>query len=160
MTTPTREFRNALGRFATGVCLISTQIPGQEPLALIANSFASVSLDPPLVLFSIDRKSDRFWPFMQAQVFAINVLADRHQAISNSFSKQGAGGFAGTPYMTLVTGAPVLEDALAAFDCELFARYEGGDHVILVGKVLAQREAEGQPLLYHRGKYAAVAGGA
>ncbi|HYI69543.1 MAG TPA: flavin reductase family protein [Skermanella sp.] len=153
-----RAFRNALGCFATGVTVVTTVTDAGEPVGLTANSFSSVSLDPPLVLFCLDRASHNLDAFRAAGRFAVNVLGDDQRDLSVRFSTTIGDRWDGVVWERWETGAPVLNGCLAALDCETEAIHEGGDHVIIVGRV--QRLAattDGKPLLYFRGNYATVA---
>ena len=153
-----RAFRNALGCFATGVTVVTTVTDAGEPVGLTANSFSSVSLDPPLVLFCLDRASHNLGAFRAAGRFAVNVLGDDQRDLSVRFSTTIGDRWDGVVWDRWETGAPVLNGCLAALDCETEAIHEGGDHVIIVGRV--QRLAattDGKPLLYFRGNYATVA---
>lgn len=157
MSIDPRTFRDAMGRFATGITLISTISQAGEPLGLTINSFSSVSLDPPLVLFSLARSASRFTDFIAAGRFAVNVLALSHRAVSQKFARHGEGLWGDLPRETWSTGCPILPGALAAFDCTTEAQYEGGDHVIMLGRVQRIGLAEdGEPLLYFRGSYREV----
>jgi flavin reductase (DIM6/NTAB) family NADH-FMN oxidoreductase RutF len=158
MSFDSRAFRSALGTFATGVTVITTRPPAGEPLGITVNSFASVSLDPPLVLFSLDRASHSFEAFAEADHYVVNVLSADQQELSRRFAKTGQHAIDGVPHRTGAGGCPLLEGALAHFECAIAARYDGGDHVIYVGRVLDIHVAdEGQPLLYFRSRYADVA---
>ncbi|MEQ9464698.1 MAG: flavin reductase family protein [Haliea sp.] len=154
-----REFRNALGRFATGVCLITAVNEQGEPLALTANSFSSVSLDPPLVLWSLQNNSEVFDVYAGARHYAINVLAGNQQELSSRYARKGdhvlePGHF--TPGEN--GGAPLINDALVSFECSLDATHPGGDHLIIVGRVDAmQVRPEGEPLMFYSGAYRALA---
>jgi flavin reductase (DIM6/NTAB) family NADH-FMN oxidoreductase RutF len=153
-----RAFRNALGCFATGVTVVTTVTDAGEPVGLTANSFSSVSLDPPLVLFCLDLASHNLDAFRAAGRFAVNVLGDDQRDLSVRFSTTIGDRWDGVVWERWETGAPVLNGCLAALDCETEAIHEGGDHVIIVGRV--QRLAattDGKPLLYFRGNYATVA---
>lgn len=146
-----RAFRDALGRFATGVTLVTTEGP-QGPLGFVANSFASVSLEPPLVLWSPAKASARFPLFRDARHYAIHVLAVTQFDLIARFTRQGAG-FDGLPHGRNAQGAPVLEGALARFDCEQVATHDGGDHLIILGRVLGFGLQEGAPLVFSQGAY-------
>jgi 3-hydroxy-9,10-secoandrosta-1,3,5(10)-triene-9,17-dione monooxygenase reductase component len=148
-----KRFRAVLGHFATGVTVI-TAMDDSEPVGLAANSFTAVSLDPPLVLFCVARSSST-WPRIErAGTFAVNVLGEGHEALSELFARRGADRFAGTPWRPGVSGAPVLEDAIAYLDCRFEAEYPGGDHRIVVGRVVDLDVREGaRPLLFYRGGY-------
>lgn len=147
-----RQFRNALGRFATGVTVVTT-MTDNGPLAMTVNSFASVSLDPPLVLWSPARKSDRFEAFEAASHFAIHILAREQETLSIRFAAAGDD-FEGVEFEPGLGGSPVLPNCAAVFECRHAAGYDGGDHLIVVGEVLRISEREAEPLLYYRGAYA------
>jgi flavin reductase (DIM6/NTAB) family NADH-FMN oxidoreductase RutF len=149
-----RALRRAFSCFATGVTVVGTLSRHGEPMGLTMNSFASVSLDPPLILFSLGRQSEQFEDFMSASVFAVNVLAEEHIGLSNRFSRQGDKSFGDIPYETWETGAPIIPGALSAFDCRLEERIEGGDHIIFICRVLRTGVGPaGPPLLFHRSAY-------
>lgn len=151
------EFRKALGCYATGITVITGLNAAGKPVGMTANSFNSVSLEPPLVLFSLDRKATHFSDFMQASHFAVNVLGEEQQQLSRTFSTSGIDRWDGLSYDQWETGSPILKGSLAAFDCSTEAKHEGGDHVIFVGRVLRfAGNAEGRPLLYYRGQYDAL----
>lgn len=154
-----RAFRDALGCFATGVCVASTRDAAGLPIGVTVNSFTSVSLDPPLVLFCLDRAADSLSAFLAADGFAISVLAADQRGVSANFAQRPtADRWAGLAAETLATGAPLIPGALAALDCRRHAVHDGGDHVILVGRVVALRSrADGRPLLYVRGAYGDLA---
>lgn len=154
-----RQFRKALGCFATGVTAITTKIEGEAAIGITANSFSSVSLDPPLVLWCLDNGSDTFSTFERCDSFAINVLRAEQRDLSDRLARQGEHGLEGVPIRDGVNGVPVLAEALAVFDCTVEARYDGGDHTILVGRVSRFSHAEeGEPLIYARGGYNKLAG--
>jgi flavin reductase (DIM6/NTAB) family NADH-FMN oxidoreductase RutF len=148
-----RSFRSALGTFATGITVVTSVGTDGEPLGFTANSFNSVSLDPPLVLFSLDRRAYSLRAFEQAGVFAINVLREDQESVSTAFARALSDKWDSVPFETWETGCPILTEALANFECETKSMYDGGDHVIFVGRVLALRTNEGRPLLYYRGAY-------
>jgi flavin reductase (DIM6/NTAB) family NADH-FMN oxidoreductase RutF len=149
-----RELRNAMGRFATGVCLITTVTEEGEALALTANSFSSVSLDPPLVLWSLQNGSDVYQSYAHPRYFAINVLAREQQAHSNQYARKGEHRLTPEHFRPGGHGSPIIHDALVSFECELDATHEGGDHLIIVGRVLdMQVRADGEPLLFYGGAY-------
>lgn len=151
----TREFRNALGSFATGITIISSIGRRGEPIGLTANSFNSVSLDPPLVLFSLARNANTWREFLSTHYFAVNILSTQQQSLSNRFAQPMTDKWAGIDYETWETGCPILNGCLANFECEYRYTHDGGDHVIFVGEVLKMRcQADGEPLIYFRGRYA------
>jgi flavin reductase (DIM6/NTAB) family NADH-FMN oxidoreductase RutF len=152
-----RAFRNALGCFATGVTVVTTVTDTGDPVGLTANSFSSVSLDPPLVLFCLDRASHNLAAFQASGRFAVNVLSDDQRDLSVRFSTTIGDRWDGVAWEVWATGAPVLSGCLAALDCETEAVHEGGDHVIIVGRVKRFASVvDGKPLLYFRGNYATV----
>lgn len=146
-----RLFRDALGRFATGVTEVTTMGP-DGPVGFTANSFSSLSLDPPLVLWSPAKSSQRYPFFAAAEHFAIHVLGQGQADWPRRFSRQGEG-FAGLDWRTNAEGVPVLPGALARFDCRRHAVHDGGDHLIIVGQVLRLTLEEGEPLVFVKGRY-------
>ncbi len=155
MSLNPREFRNALGRFATGVCVIAINPPDQKPFGMTVNSFASVSLDPPLVLWSLQKNSDCFSAFENAKQFSVNVLSSDQQAISNQYAKKHEHDLLEGTYRQGRSGCVVLRDAMTSFECNLEAIHEGGDHVIIIGRVLEMNShpAHREPLVFFSGKY-------
>lgn len=154
MITDTRELRDALGQFATGVCLVTVQTEDGRALALTVNSFASVSLEPALVLWSLQCGSDTYSEFAQAQHYAINVLSGEQAAHSNRYATKEGHALDREHYTPGDNGAPVIKGALAVFECCLDAVHPGGDHVIIVGEVTRFRRADaGAPLLFFSGAY-------
>ncbi len=151
------EFRVALGCFATGITIISAIGPRGAPVGVTANSFNSVSLDPPLVLFSLNRRAYSLQAFLSTQNFAVNVLREGQESLSERFAQALEDKWSGVAYETWETGCPILADTLASFECRIRHTYHGGDHVIFVGEVLRLRhDPEGRPLLFYRGKYRGV----
>lgn len=155
-----RRFRNALGRFATGVTVVTARGPGGEDVGVTANSFNSVSLDPPLVLWSIARNATSIRAFEAAEHFAVHVLGEGQRPLSERFAQKGGDKFAGLALDRGVGGVPLVAGTAAVFQCRTAHRYEGGDHLILVGEVVEFDERDHPPLLYHGGRYAAVAASA
>jgi flavin reductase (DIM6/NTAB) family NADH-FMN oxidoreductase RutF len=149
-----RKLRDALGRFATGVCVITTMSDNQQALGMTANSFSSVSLDPPLVLWSLQNNSDVYRSFAAPRHFAINVLSSEQQAYSNQYAKKGQHDLDPAHYRLGKYGAPIIRHALATFECKLHATHDGGDHLIIVGRVIdMQQRPTGEPLLFYCGRY-------
>ena len=149
----TTKFRNALGSFATGVTVITALGQDGQKVGMTANSFNSVSLDPALVLWSVGRDANCFEDFIAAKAFAIHVLAADQQDLSNRFAKSGADKFADIDCSKGVSGVPILPHYSACFQCTIEHQYEGGDHVILVGRVVEYSDKDLEPLLFYRGKY-------
>ena len=149
-----RTFRDALGCFATGVTIITAMDGEGQPIGLTANSFTSVSLDPPLLLVCVANNAGSAAVLRDAQRFAVNVLQIGQQPTSNRFAGKGEDRFANTPWEVGEFGTPVLTGSLSSFECARDAVHDGGDHFILVGRVLkAMFEPRRDPLLYFRGKY-------
>lgn len=151
-----RALREAFGRFATGVTLVTTLGP-EGPVGFVANSFSSVSLDPPLVLWSPARASSRFAIFAGAAHFAIHVLEAGQRDWLTRFSRGGAG-FDGLDHSVTTEGLPTLTGALARFDCAAHAVHDGGDHAIVVGRVLRVTVRTGEPLVFSQGRYGGFVG--
>jgi len=149
-----RELRDALGRFATGVCLITTTTKDGRALALTANSFASVSLDPPLVLWSLQKNSDVYDAYATPTHYAINILSDQQQDLSSRYARKNEHELDPDHFTLGADGAPVVGGALVTFECELHQSHDGGDHLIIVGKVSRMTDSgEGAPLLFYSGAY-------
>ena len=148
------EFRAALGMFATGVTIVTARTPDGELVGLTANSFNSVSLDPPLVLWSLSQRSASMEVFRAGSHYAINVLAAEQQDLAQRFASPTGDRWSGTAWRPGVAGAPLIEGAVAHFECFNRSRYEEGDHVIFVGEVEQVRHAPGAaPLLFHGGRF-------
>jgi 3-hydroxy-9,10-secoandrosta-1,3,5(10)-triene-9,17-dione monooxygenase reductase component len=147
-----KVFRSALGRFATGVTVITVRDAEGKPIGVTANSFNSVSLDPPMVLWSLARTSLSMPAFMAADRFAVHVLGASQEDISNRFAARGEDKFSGLAIDP--ADLPLIDGCAARFICRTVHRYEGGDHVIFVGEVLEYETSELPPLLYHAGSYA------
>jgi flavin reductase (DIM6/NTAB) family NADH-FMN oxidoreductase RutF len=148
-----REFRNALGTYATGVTIITAAGSDGKPYGLTCNSFASVSLNPPLVLWSLVRYSSSLNVFQNATHFAVNVLGVSQQALANKFAKSSDEKFAGIDWSPGLGSAPLLSESVANFQCRSVNRYYGGDHVIFLGAVEAYSYNHSEPLLFARGGY-------
>jgi len=146
-----RAFRDALGRFATGVTVVTCATP-EGPLGFTANSFASLSLDPPLILWSPAKASRRYTPFVEAGHFAIHVLGAEQGGIGAGFARDGAA-FAAVPWALNREGVPVIDGTLARFECSRAALHDAGDHSIVVGRVLRASLREGEPLVFASGRY-------
>lgn len=143
--------RTALGRFATGVTLVTCQ-GALGPIGITANSFASVSLDPPLVLWLPAKATRRYTDFVKARLFSIHVLDETQLSLSHAFAKNGSG-FDGLVWEYDTRQVPILKHALARFDCHLHAQHDGGDHTIILGHVDHFETSDGQPLIFSQGSY-------
>ncbi|HVR89842.1 MAG TPA: flavin reductase family protein [Novosphingobium sp.] len=150
----TTEFRTALGAFATGVTVVTTLDDTGQPVGVTASSFNSVSLDPRLVLWSLAKKSLSRQAFCSSGHFAIHVLAETQEELSNRFARSGADKFGETLWARGALGSPLLAEYAAVFQCKTRHLYEGGDHLILVGEVVAFETRDHAPLLFHSGGYA------
>jgi flavin reductase (DIM6/NTAB) family NADH-FMN oxidoreductase RutF len=146
-----REFRDALGKFATGVTIVTCEGP-QGPVGITANSFSSVSLDPALVLWSPARASRRFPAFEAAQHFAIHVLGTHQRDVCAAFARHGDA-FSAADWHRTTEGVPALDGCLARFECQREAVHDGGDHLIIVGRVLRATAEDGDPLVFSEGTY-------
>ena len=148
------EFRKALGMFATGVTIVTARSAQGELVGLTANSFNSVSMTPPLVLWSLARAAGSMAAFSTGSHYAINILSAEQQDLARQFAARGNNRFAGVAFVPGAGGAPLLEGAVATFECFNRSRYEEGDHVIFVGEVERCTHREGaSPLLFHGGKF-------
>jgi len=154
-----RRLRDALGTFPTGVSIITTVNKDGEPQGLTCNSFASLSLDPPLILWSLRSSSGSLDTFRQAAHFVVNILAEGQQALSNQFATAAAGDrFVGVPYESGTLGGPVLEGCVASLECKVHAEHEAGDHILFIGEVVQISHEHQKPsLAFYRGRYMAVA---
>jgi flavin reductase (DIM6/NTAB) family NADH-FMN oxidoreductase RutF len=148
-----RDFRNALGTYATGVTVITAMASDGKPYGLTCNSFASVSLNPPLVLWSLVIFSQAMNIFQNASHFTVNVLGASQQALANKFATSSEDKFAGVEWTPGLGNAPVLANSVANFQCRAADRYYGGDHVIFLGAVEAYAYNRDEPLLFARGGY-------
>jgi len=149
-----KRFRQALGAFTTGVTIVTTVDASGADVGVTANSFNSVSLDPPMVLWSIAKTSTNIDAFIAAQHFAVHVLASDQDALATRFSKRGIDRFAGLQPARGPGGVALLDGCTARFQCRMAFQYEGGDHVILVGEVLAYDHEEREPLVFKSGRFA------
>lgn len=147
------SFRGALGTFVTGVTVVTTDGP-EGPVAIVANSFASVSLDPPMVLWSPAKSSKRFAHFAGARRFAVHILAASQRDVCAAIIESKTA-IKDIPMHLSHCGMPIIEGALATFECTLEATHDAGDHVIVVGLVTKAHHKGGDPLVFHGGKYGA-----
>jgi flavin reductase (DIM6/NTAB) family NADH-FMN oxidoreductase RutF len=157
-TTDTRALRNALGRFATGIAVVTAIDPDGHPIGLTVNSFSAVSLNPALVLWCLDNGSNNLEAFRHASHHAINILAEDQQDISNRFATWPADRFAGLPWQHGLGGAPVFPNCCATFEVANETIHIAGDHTIFIGRVERFTEtAELAPILFHAGQYRKLA---
>ena len=151
-----QHFRQVLGHFATGVAVI-TAVDGGEPVGFTCQSFSSLSLDPPLVSVAPQRTSTTWPRIRRAGRFCANILVEGQEELGLRFARSGTDKFAGVPWTTSPSGCPVLEDALAWVDCEVLQELDGGDHLLVLGKVLDLAVlSDAPPLLFFRGGFASL----
>jgi flavin reductase (DIM6/NTAB) family NADH-FMN oxidoreductase RutF len=157
---PGRALRGALGRFSTGVAIVTTLGPEGRHTGVTVNSFGSVSLEPPLVLFSLARRAAIYGVFAQARGFTVNVLSQRQKLVSNRFTRPGSLVWDDIAHRAGANGCAVLAESLAWFECERHTDYDCGDHVILVGRVSAFGASgeDADPLVFYRGDYGSFLG--
>ena len=147
------SFRNALGIFPTGVTIVTTRDSNGDAIGLTVSSFNSVSMDPPLILWSILRASPNLALFEAAEHFAVNVLANDQAEISNRFASPIADRFAGLDVTSGIGGVPLIVGSAAQFECAAWKQMDGGDHLIVVGRVLDFRGSNRSPLIFAKGRY-------
>lgn len=150
------QFRQLLGRFATGVTVLTTRTPDGRPIGMTASSVASVSLEPPCVLVCVDKTHDMHAALQAARYFVLNVLAADQEALSRRFAADSANRFDGVGYRENDQGMPVLNGVLASIDCEKQEAVPGGDHTVFFGLVIGGTVTDRRPLLYYRGGYAGL----
>ena len=151
-----RELRDVVGLFPTGVTVVTTVTSAGERVGATVSSFNSVSLQPPLILFSMARSSRAFPVWLTARHFAVNVLAQDQSRLSTAFARALAHKWDGVPFRIGTNGVPLLADSLACLECDRYAQYDGGDHLIIVGRVIALRankKSDVAPLVFFRSKY-------
>jgi flavin reductase (DIM6/NTAB) family NADH-FMN oxidoreductase RutF len=153
ITFDTKAFRNALGSYGTGVAIVTACDLNGTKIGMTINSFASVSLNPPLILWSVQNDSPSSQGFRDADHFAVTILSVEQQSIASKFARTSDDKFTDTPFTLNDEGVPLLEGGLAQFECRTYARYPGGDHEILVGEVLRFRTAGGTALGFLAGRF-------
>lgn len=151
-----RALRDVFGTYVTGVTIITALGPDDQPCGVTANSFTSVSLDPPLVLWSHGLSAYSFPIFSAAERFVVNILAREQVELSKRFSTPGIDRFAGVAHRPGIGGAPVLEGCVATLECRKVATYPGGDHAVYLGLVEKFERSAGQPLAFNGGRYSTV----
>ena len=156
MSEPTESelaLRRSLGRFATGVTVVTCTAADGRPCGITANSFSSVSLEPPQVLWNIAKVSNSLQAYLEAERFAIHVLRNEQRALAEHFARTDHTVYEGIEYTLSGDGVPILPEVLARFDCRTDTIHESGDHYIIVGEVINHVQAEGEPLLFYAGDY-------
>lgn len=148
-----KRLRQTLGAFATGVTIITTLDNDRNPQGLTANSFTSVSLEPPLILVCIGKSSSNYELFTKTPHFAVNILAEEQRGLSKNFARSKTDKFANLNWYEGITGSPLLEECAAKLDCRVHQRLEVGDHLILIGEVADYEYTQRSPLIFHQGSY-------
>lgn len=148
-----RQLRDALGRFATGVAIVSTRTPDGKCEGMTVNSFSALSLDPPMVLWSLRREAASFDSFACSDTFAVSILAADQSHLSQHFARPAADKFAGIEHGIGVGDCPLIEGAIATFECRVAERIMMGDHMLFIGAVERHRLADGMPLIFSEGRY-------
>jgi 3-hydroxy-9,10-secoandrosta-1,3,5(10)-triene-9,17-dione monooxygenase reductase component len=152
----TWDFRQAVGAFTTGVTVVTTSDEAGVRYGLTANSFASVSLEPPLVLFCVAHQAPSLDGFLRSKHFAINVLACDQEDVARRFARAADDKFAGLAWRTGIFGAPLLDRCITHIECQLEHVVPSGDHDIVIGRVRRVRVYEGEPLVFHRSRFGTV----
>lgn len=152
---PTVDLRRALAQFATGVTIVTTRTPDGTPVGMTANSFSSVSLEPPLVLWSVSRKASSCEAFRMCERYAVHVLALDQLALAKRFATRGADKFGPGDWRESDSGLPRFDGCVAWFECANRAQHPEGDHIILVGRIEAFELRAGPPLIFHDSRYVA-----
>lgn len=147
------EFRQALGRFASGVTVVTTRAADGHLHGLTVSAFCSVSLDPPLILVCIQKTTGSYHAFQESKAFVVNVLSDLQKDISNHFASHLEDKFQSVDYEAGIENIPVLKECLVNLECRLANSYDGGDHTIFVGEIQKAHIGDGNPLTYFHGSY-------
>ncbi|MEW6206797.1 MAG: flavin reductase family protein [Acidobacteriota bacterium] len=151
------EFRRAMASFASGVNIVTTRSEENAKLGITVSAFSSLSLEPPLILICIDKRASIHDHLREGRHFAVNILAEGQESLSNRFASRETDRFNGIECAEGASGLPLIGGALAHIECRVVAAYPGGDHTIYVGEVEATRVSEGNPLAYFRGRYSRLA---
>jgi flavin reductase (DIM6/NTAB) family NADH-FMN oxidoreductase RutF len=156
---PAGMLREVLGLYPTGITVVTARDGAGGLYGVTVNSFSSVSLDPPLVLFSLSRRLHTLAVLLAARTFAIHILREDQRHVSARFATAAADKWEGVAYRAGATGCPVLECSLAVLECELYAQYDGGDHVIVLGRIAhIEQHTDSKPLVFFRGRYHTIGG--
>lgn len=151
-----KGFRDTLGQFATGVTIITTLDAESAPVGITVSSFNSVSMDPPLILWSLAKDAYSLSCFQKAEYFNIHILAVDQEDMSNRFARPGTAKFDNIDFNQGLGGSPILKNCAAILECRTRHQYDGGDHIIFVGEVLVHSHSTTAPLIFHRGQYAST----
>jgi flavin reductase (DIM6/NTAB) family NADH-FMN oxidoreductase RutF len=158
MSLDTAAFRRAMGQFATGITVVTGRDGEGRPFGLTVNSFTSLSLEPPLVLFCLANRSELNAPLGQTRRYGVSVLSEEQEEVSTRFATPGIDRFADTPVVEGELGVPLIPEALAWLECQVSDIHPGGDHSIYVGEVRRLEVEPGRPLLYHASGYRRLSG--
>lgn len=150
------QFREVMGNYPTGVTVVTAFDKDNVPMGLTVNSFASVSLDPLLILWSIDKRVSTYDKFLEVEQFAVNILADDQSDLGMLFASRGEDRFAQCDWQASTLNLPILGDTLGVFQCKTFNKVEAGDHTILIGEVIDIYNGRKNPLLYHNRKMGGI----
>jgi flavin reductase (DIM6/NTAB) family NADH-FMN oxidoreductase RutF len=153
MTIDAQELRRVMGHFATGVTVITTKDKNGDPNGLTANAFMSLSLNPPLILISVDKGATCYACFSPENGFTVNFLSEDQEEISRRFATRGIDKFAGLKWQEGTNGAAILDGVLGHVECKITQCYDGGDHTIILGEILNVNASGERPLLFYKGKY-------
>lgn len=148
-----RQFREALGQFTTGVCVVTAAPEGYDPVGVTVNSFTSVSIDPPLILWCLKIESVVYATFAATDRFAVNILAGTQKELSEHYADKTRHKLEPGCYVTGEGGAPVLNNAISSISCVVRSRHSGGDHVIILGEIMDISGNPGEPLVFFQGRY-------
>ena len=153
MAIDSREIRNVMGHFATGVAVVTTKDNAGLPFGLTVNAFTSLSLNPPLVAVCIDKAAQCYSCFHESKVFAVNVLSEEQEELSRRFASKGIDKFQEIKWHRGKNDIPLLDGAIGYIECKVANIYEGGDHTIFLGEIVCVSATEDRPLLFFKGKY-------
>ena len=151
-----KQLRNILGQFVTGVTIITTRGQDGRKIGMTANSFSSLSLDPPLILWSLSNTAPSLSDFMATKQFVIHMLGQEHHGLSGHFSRGVTDKFSNVAHTETAEGTPLIEHALVTLICENYQQVEGGDHTIFIGKINKYHKRDGEPLVCHAGQYRSI----
>lgn len=153
-TVDPSSFRSVLGRFASGVTVVTIRDAGGADHGMTVSAFCSLSLMPPFVLICVEKGASMYDALAHSTRFAVNILESKQEEIARRFAEEHPDRFAGVGFTRGLTGAAILDDCLATVECDVLSRHPGGDHTIVIGSVIGAATREGRPLLYYRGGYA------
>jgi flavin reductase (DIM6/NTAB) family NADH-FMN oxidoreductase RutF len=151
-----RQLRDALAQFATGVTIVCARAPGDRYVGFTANSFNSVSLDPPLILWTLSHRSSSLTAFESAERYAVNVLSAHQVELARRFSRPHADRFATVPFRLGWSDAPLIDGCIAWFECRHYAKQRAGDHIVFIGEVVTVERARGTGLVFQHGRFGAT----